>query len=96
MLPMAEAVSLRFPDNSVRDYAAGTSGRDVAESISKSLAKKAVAVAIDGELRDLSDPVADGRIEIVTRDDPARWNSSATTRRMSWPRRCRSCGPARR
>jgi threonyl-tRNA synthetase len=29
-----------------------------------------VAVAIDGELRDLSDPVADGRIEIVTRDDP--------------------------
>jgi threonyl-tRNA synthetase len=70
MLPMAEAVSLRFPDNSVRDYAAGTSGRDVAESISKSLAKKAVAVAIDGELRDLSDPVADGRIEIVTRDDP--------------------------
>ena len=67
---MADAVSLVFPDDSVRSFAPGTTGRDVAESISKSLAKKAVAIALDGELRDLADAVADGRIEIVTRDDP--------------------------
>ena len=66
---MADAVSLTFPDGSRRDYPAGATGRDVAESISKSLAKKAVAIAIDGELRDLADPVAGGTIEIVTRDD---------------------------
>ncbi len=43
---------------------------EVAESISKSLAKKAVAIALDGTLRDLSDPVVEGKIEIVTRTDP--------------------------
>lgn len=64
------SVSLVFPDGSERAYDAGTTGRAVAESISKSLAKKAVAIALDGELRDLADPVEDGTIEIVTRDDP--------------------------
>ncbi|MBP2487592.1 threonine--tRNA ligase [Rhizobium leguminosarum] len=66
---MSQAISLTFPDGSVRSYDAGATGRDVAESISKSLAKKAVAVAIDGTVRDLSDPVATGRIEIITRND---------------------------
>jgi threonyl-tRNA synthetase len=64
------SVSLTFPDGSVRAYDAGTTGLAVAESISKSLAKKAVAIALDGTLRDLSDPVVDGRIEIVTRTGP--------------------------
>ncbi len=67
---MADAVSLTFPDGNSRDYPAGTTGREVAESISKSLAKKAVAIALNGELQDLADPVATGAIEIVTRDDP--------------------------
>jgi threonyl-tRNA synthetase len=64
-------IRLTFPDNSSREFAAGITGREVAEGISKSLAKKAVAMALDGELADLSDPIErDGRIEIVTRDDP--------------------------
>ena len=66
---MSQSVSLTFPDGSVRSFAAGTTGRDVAESISKSLAKKSVAIAIDGTVRDLSDPVTDGKIEIITRTD---------------------------
>ncbi|NKM56321.1 threonine--tRNA ligase [Rhizobium anhuiense] len=66
---MSQAISLTFPDGSVRSFDAGATGRDVAESISKSLAKKAVAVAIDGTVRDLSDPVTTGRIEIITRND---------------------------
>ena len=67
---MASAVSLTFPDGSKREYPAGTTGREVAESISKSLAKKSVAIALDGELTDLSDPVRDGELEIITRTDP--------------------------
>ncbi|MGN6585436.1 MAG: threonine--tRNA ligase [Rhizobiaceae bacterium] len=64
-------INLTFPDGSVRDYDAAATGRDVAESISKSLAKKAVAYAMDGRLRDLSDPLGgSGELEIVTRDDP--------------------------
>ncbi|CAN7348799.1 threonine--tRNA ligase [Rhizobium sp. LjRoot254] len=66
---MSDQISLTFPDGSIRDYQPGTTGRDVAESISKSLAKKAVAIALDGTIRDLSDPIVPGRIEIVTRDD---------------------------
>ncbi len=66
---MSQSVSLTFPDGSVRSYDAGATGRDVAESISKSLAKKAVAIAIDGTVRDLSEPVTDGKIEIITRND---------------------------
>ena len=68
---MAEAVSLVFPDNSVKEFAAGITGAEIAAGISKSLAKKSVGYALDGELRDLSDPVGrSGRLEIVTRDDP--------------------------
>jgi threonyl-tRNA synthetase len=64
-------IHLTFPDNSVRDFAAGVTGREIAEGISKSLAKKAVAMALDGNLTDLSDKIdKDARIEIVTRDDP--------------------------
>ncbi|PZM10771.1 threonine--tRNA ligase [Rhizobium tubonense] len=66
---MSELISLTFPDGSVRSFEAGATGRDVAESISKSLVKKAVAIAIDGTVRDLSDPVVDGKIEIITRAD---------------------------
>ncbi|WP_159586470.1 threonine--tRNA ligase [Chelativorans xinjiangense] len=68
---MAHAIPLVFPDGSSREYDAAITGAELAESISRSLAKKAVAYALDGALRDLADPVGQGgRIEIVTRDDP--------------------------
>ncbi|MFG1288693.1 threonine--tRNA ligase [Xanthobacter versatilis] len=64
-------ISLTFPDGAKRDYAEGTSGADIAAAISKSLAKKAVAVTLDGALTDLSEPITrDAKLEIVTRDDP--------------------------
>jgi threonyl-tRNA synthetase len=64
-------ISLTFPDGSARDFESGVTGRDVAESIAKSLAKKAVAVALDDKLRDLAEPiVADAKIRIITRADP--------------------------
>ncbi|MDA7945866.1 MAG: threonine--tRNA ligase [Hyphomicrobiaceae bacterium] len=65
-------ISLTFPDGNAREFKSGVTGVDVAESISKSLAKKAVAMKLDGELKDLADPIdKDSSIEIVTRDDPA-------------------------
>src|SRR5665648_1191335 len=64
-------ISLKFPDGSARDFKSGVTGRDVAESIAKSLAKKAVAVELDGKLRDLAEPIkGDAAIRIITRDDP--------------------------
>ncbi len=68
---MSNTVSMQFPDGSVREYDASMTGADLAESISKSLAKKAVAYAVDGTVRDLSDPLgASGKVEILTREDP--------------------------
>ncbi|MBO0902332.1 threonine--tRNA ligase [Jiella sonneratiae] len=68
---MAEAVRLSFPDGSERTFDAATSGAEIAVGISKSLAKKAIAYALDGEVRDLADPVGrSGSLEILTRDDP--------------------------
>lgn len=64
-------ITLTFPDGARREFEAGTTGRAVAESIAKSLAKKAVAMSLDGELADLADPIArDAKIEFVTREDP--------------------------
>ncbi|OWK20211.1 hypothetical protein AJ88_34465 [Mesorhizobium amorphae CCBAU 01583] len=94
---MLNSVSLTFPDGSVRDYEAAMTGAGLAESISKSLAKKAVAYAIDGVVRDLSDPSASpGRSRSSPARTRARWNSSATTQHTCWPRPCRNCGRERR
>ena len=64
-------ISLKFPDGSARDFESGVTGLDVAASIAKSLAKKAVAVSLDGTVRDIYDPIeADAEIRIITRTDP--------------------------
>ena len=63
-------ISLTFPDGSKRAFPAGVTGREVAASISKSLGKKAVAVALNGAKRDLAEPIkSDASIRILTRDD---------------------------
>ena len=64
-------ISLTFPDGSARDFKAGVTGRDVAESISKSLGKKAVAMTLDDRVKDLAEPIkANAKIRILTREDP--------------------------
>jgi threonyl-tRNA synthetase len=63
-------ISLQFPDGSRREFKPGVTGREVAESITKSLAKKAVAMALDGQVKDLAEPIkADAKIRILTRED---------------------------
>src|SRR6267142_1880065 len=64
-------VALTFPDGARRDYPNGSTGLDIAKGISPSLAKRTVAMALDGALADLSDPIErDAKIEFLTREDP--------------------------
>ncbi|HEU5272415.1 MAG TPA: threonine--tRNA ligase [Xanthobacteraceae bacterium] len=64
-------VALTFPDGARRDYPPNTTGLDVAKGISPSLAKRTVAMALDGEVANLSDPITrDAKIEFLTREDP--------------------------
>ena len=64
-------VALTFPDGARRDYRNGITGLDVAKGISPSLAKRTVAMALDGRVADLSDSIEhDAKIEFLTREDP--------------------------
>ncbi len=64
-------ITLTFPDGAKRSFPKGITGKGLAESISKSLAKRAVAMVVDGRLADLADPIeADVPVKIVTRTDP--------------------------
>src|SRR5580692_945689 len=64
-------VAVTFPDGARRDYPPNTTGLDIAKGISPSLAKRTVAMALDGKLADLADPIDhDAKIEFLTRDDP--------------------------
>lgn len=63
-------INVTLPDGSKREFADGASPLDVAESISKSLAKKALAARVNGELRDLKRPLdGDATVAIVTDKD---------------------------
>jgi len=64
-------VALTFPDGARREYPDNISGLDVAKGISPSLAKRTVAMALDGVVADLSDPIPkDAKIEFIGREDP--------------------------
>ncbi|WP_018267546.1 threonine--tRNA ligase [Methylosinus sp. LW4] len=64
-------IAVTFPDGASRQFEPGVSGLDIAKSISPSLAKRTVAMALDGELRDLVDTIdRDAKIEFVGREDP--------------------------
>ncbi len=64
-------IELTFPDGARRSYEAGVTGADIAKAISPSLLKRTLAMALDGEIADLADPITkDARLEFVSRDDP--------------------------
>ncbi|MFL5106844.1 MAG: threonine--tRNA ligase [Xanthobacteraceae bacterium] len=63
-------VTLTFPDGARREFPPGTTGLDIAKGISPSLAKRTVAMALDGVVTDLADPIErDAAIEFLTRED---------------------------
>ncbi|MDY5173325.1 threonine--tRNA ligase [Enterococcus faecium] len=62
-------IKITFPDSSVKEFESGITTLAIAESISKSLAKKALAGKVNGKLVDLTRPIEeDASIEIITPD----------------------------
>jgi len=64
----ANEIRITLPDGAVRTVTRGTTGADIAAAIGPGLAKAALAVKVNGDLKDLDWPIeADARLEIVTR-----------------------------
>ncbi|MFC6197636.1 threonine--tRNA ligase [Ponticaulis profundi] len=64
-------LEVTLPDGAKKEFEEGASAMDVAASISKSLAKKALAAKVNGELWDLNRPLeGDAEVAIVTDRDP--------------------------
>ena len=62
-------INITFPDGAVRSYDDGSTTFEIAQSISNSLAKKALAGKLNGKLIDTTRPIhEDGGLEIVTPD----------------------------
>jgi threonyl-tRNA synthetase len=67
----AEKIQVKLPDGSALELDAGATGADAAAAIGAGLAKAALAIKVDGRLRDLSAPLSGGEeIEIVTDRSP--------------------------
>ncbi|MEL6463970.1 MAG: threonine--tRNA ligase [Pseudomonadota bacterium] len=68
-------ISLTFPDGNARHFDAGVTPAAVAESISKSLSKKAISATVNGQHWDLQWPIdGDAQIAIHTMADEAQAN----------------------
>ena len=68
--PSQDNIVITFPDGKNTTYTKGITGYEIAESISKSLAKEAAAIEIDGSLKDLSSKIQNSsNIKIIKRND---------------------------
>ena len=75
-------INITFPDGSVRPFAEGTTGLQIAESISSRLAQEVLSIGVNGETWDLSRPIySDASIKLYKWEDEegkhAYWHSSA-------------------
>ena len=75
-------ITVTFPDGNSRQYDQGVTGFQVAESISKGLAREALAVEVNGEVWDLNRKInSDATLKILKWQDEggkyAFWHSSA-------------------
>lgn len=75
-------IRITLPDGSVREFPSGTKGIEIAQSISEGLARVALAIEVNGEVRDLNRAiVSDAPVKILTWNDAggkyAFWHSSA-------------------
>lgn len=65
-------IDISFPDGKVRQFHQGVKGSEVAASISKSLEKAAIAIKINGQLKDLSSTLNNADlVEIITAESEA-------------------------
>ncbi|WP_186578418.1 threonine--tRNA ligase [Aquibacillus kalidii] len=64
---MSNQLVITFPDGTKKDFPQGTTGEDIAASISPGLKKQALAIKLNGDAYDLRTPLpGDGEIEIIT------------------------------
>ncbi len=75
-------INITLPDGSVRSYERGTTGLEIAKSISEGLARNVLAAKMNGEVLDLSRPIqADANLQLLTWADKEGkstfWHSSA-------------------
>ena len=69
---MAETINITFPDGKSHEERKGINGFEIAEKISKSLAKEAIAFKVNDEIQDLSHCVEkDAQVEIIKKDNDA-------------------------
>ena len=62
-------MNITLPDGSVRELKTGSTGFDLAMDIGPGLAKAAIAVNVNGDQKDLSDPInKDSEVSIITID----------------------------
>jgi threonyl-tRNA synthetase len=67
----AGTITLVLPDGATRTVPFGTPAHDVVGSIGKRLLRDSIAVAVDGEVQDLSTPLRrDGKFVVITEKDP--------------------------
>jgi len=77
-----DSITITFPDGSSREFPEGITGREIAESISKGLAREALSITVGDEIMDLDRPIKEGgKITINTwESDDGKytfWHSSA-------------------
>jgi threonyl-tRNA synthetase len=76
------SITITFPDGNTRSYERGVTGNEIATSISKGLAREALAISVNGEVHDLARPILeDASVSILKWKDEggkhAYWHSSA-------------------
>jgi threonyl-tRNA synthetase len=75
-------INIKFPDQSIRQYPEGVTGLEIARSINEGLARKVLAIKLNGEVWDVTRPIfQDASIRLLTWDDDegkaTMWHSSA-------------------
>ena len=75
-------IQVTFPDNSQREFESGTNGFEIAKAISPGLAKAAIAVKINGQVKGLFEPITENvTLEVLTFENPLGkevfWHSSS-------------------
>ena len=75
-------IKITFPDGSVREYEAGVTGLQIAESISPRLAQDVIACGVNGETTELNRPITeDAELKLYKWEDEegkhAFWHTSA-------------------
>ncbi len=79
---MEKTMMITLPDGSRREYPSGSTGLDIARSISEGLARNVLAAKVDGEVWDATRPIEnDAAVQLLTwNDDEGKatlWHSSA-------------------